>query len=36
MRKWLNVALPGNIKIRTCSTDKRLSPCFKTKGRVKS
>ena len=24
MRKRLNVALPGNVKIRTCSTDKRL------------
>ena len=35
MRKWLNLVLPKNVKIRTCYTGKRLSSCFKTKDRMK-
>ena len=35
MGKRLNVVLARNLKIRTCYTGKRLSPCFETKDRKK-
>ena len=35
MRKRLNVVLARNVKIRTCYTGERLSPCFETKDRKK-
>ena len=35
MKRYANKILPKNFKVQTAFTGKRLSSCFKTKGRTK-